>query len=257
MKTKQKNNLAEQWKKDETAHFEGWDFSYITTRMKQQKPSWNYIQTAKKLVKQSNAIIDIDTGGGEVLSKIVSPNQKKVYAIEGYKPNVQVARKNLKKIGVKVFYADSAHKFHFKDETFDLVLNRHGAINAKEIYRVLKKGGVFFTQQVDTKKNLVDLIKTFKGKPKWTFNNLKYRKKELESTGFKILKSKEWRGKIFFKDVGAIVYFLKSTAWLINNFSVKSHLKQLKMLQEKTRHKKELTFTLAKFMMLARKPKNK
>ena len=243
--------LIKQWKKDERAHFEGWDFSYLKKRLSENNVTWDYINLSKELVKKSSLVLDIDTGGGERLLKIHPP--KNSYATEGYKPNVKIARKNLKKIGVKVVYADSAHKLPFKNEIFDLILNRHGAINAKEIYRVLKKEGIFFTQQVDSRKNLVDLIKVFKEKPKWTFNNLNYRKRELEKQGFKVIKSKEWKGQIIFKDVGAIVYFLKSIPWLVDNFSVDSHLRYLEELQRKIEKNGELTFTLANFMIFAKK----
>ena len=247
------NKLLEKlWQKEEKIPFKGWDFSYLNKRMESESPPWDYIKIAKKLVNHSSSLLDIDTGGGERLLEL-SPLPKKSFAIEGYKPNVKVARKNLKKIGVNVIEADSAHKIPFSNESFDLILNRHGAINAKEIYRVLKKGGTFFTQQVDSKKNLVDLIKTFNGKPKWIFNNLSYRKRELKKQGFEILQTGEWQGKITFKDVGAIVYFLKSTPWLVDNFSVSSHLKHLEKLQHQIEKEDTLGFTLSNFMMLAKK----
>lgn len=246
------NNLIEQWKKDERANFEGWDFSYLRNRMKEDKRPWDYIKMAKNLVRNSSSLLDIDTGGGERLLQL-APLPKKSYAIEGYKPNVKVAKRNLKKEGVKVFEADSAHKIPFKDESFDLIINRHGTLNAKEIYRVLKREGILFTQQVDAKRNFVDLIKAFKEKPKWTFNNLTYRKKELEKEGFKIIKAREWKGKITFKDVGAIIYLLKSTPWLVDNFSVESHLKYLEKLQKRLEKNGKLVFTLANFMILAKK----
>lgn len=247
-----KEELLKQWKRDENAHFEGWDFSYLKSRMKQDIPPWNYTKIGKKLVKNSSSLLDIDTGGGERLLELI-PIPRNSYAIEGYKPNVKVARRNLKKAGVRVVYVDSAHEFPFDDEAFDLVLNRHGTLNAKEIYRVLKKNGIFFTQQVDAKRNLVDLIDAFDGKPKWTFNNLRYRTRELRKQGFKVIKSAEWKGKVTLKDVGAIVYFLKATAWLVDNFSVSSHSAYLEKLQAKLEKEGKLTFTLANFMILAKK----
>jgi SAM-dependent methyltransferase len=248
----ERQKLIEQWKKDESAFFEGWDFSYLDTRMKVEGPPWDYAKMAKKLVAKSSSLLDIDTGGGEVLSKL-APFPKKSFAVEGYKPNVKVAQKNLAKFGVKVIEADSSKKIPFDDSFFDLILNRHGTINSKEIHRVLKHGGIFYTQQVDCKRNFADLIKAFEGKQKWTFNNLSYRKKEMKKLGFDIIDSAEWRGDIIFKDVGAIVYLLKSTPWTIDNFSVSSHLKHLEKLQKKLEKKGKLVFTLANFMILARK----
>ncbi len=63
----------------------------------------------------------------------------------------------------------------------------------------------------------------------------------------------EWEGEIVFKDVGAIVYFLRATPWLVDKFSVKSHLKYLERLQDKLDRNGRIIFTLANFMMLAKK----
>ena len=252
MKKEKLQRLIQQWKKDEKAPFEGWDFSYIGKRVKRENPPWSYINIAKNLVRKSSSLLDIDTGGGEILSKL-RPLPKKALAIESYKPNVYVAGKNLKKLGVKVIETDAAKKFPFKDNEFDLILNRHGTINAKEMYRTLNKGGIFFTQQVSPDKDVAEMHRFFHSKPKWTFNNLKYRKKELEKIGFKILKSREWNGKITFYDVGAIVYLLKATPWLIPNFSVDSHLKYLIKLQEKLEKDKKIQFTVSRFLILAKK----
>jgi SAM-dependent methyltransferase len=156
----------------------------------------------------------------EILS-LLKPLPKNSIAIESYKPNVVFARKNLKKYGVKLVETNASKKFPFKDGEFDLILNRHGTINAKEIYRTLKSGGLFFTQQVSADKDVSDMHKIFHSKSKWTFNNLKFRKRELKKLGFEIILSKTWEGKITFYDVGAIVYWLKATPWLVDNFSVK------------------------------------
>lgn len=248
----QKTTPINLYEKDVQAHFEGWDFSYLNRRMVSESPPWNYIALARRFAKNSRIILDIDTGGGEVLSKILTHNQKS-FAIESYKPNVTVARRNLKQQKVRVVEADSGGKFPFATEKFDLILNRHGGINAKEIHRTLKKEGIFCSPQVDTPRNLVDLIKVFGGKPKWTLNNLKHRTKEFEKLGFKILKSRNYIGSIIFKDVGAIVYFLKSTAWLIDDFSPKKFQKQLALLEKRLKKKGELKFTLANFLLIAKK----
>ncbi len=244
-------NVLDVWKKEEKTHFEGWDFSHIRKRMHQDKPPWDYTSIARRLAKSSSKALDIDTGGGEVLLRIEPPEGS--YAAEGYKPNVAVARKNLKGAGVNVVYADAAHKLPFKDKTFDLVLNRHGAINAKEIFRVLKKDGYFLTQQVDSTTNLIDLMRVFGSEPKWTFNNLKFRKAEMKKLGFQVIRSKQWKGKITFKDVGAIVYFLKSIPWTVDEFSVKKYHHQLELLQSRLDSGKALTFMLGNFLILAKK----
>jgi len=246
------NELITQWKKDEKAVFKGWDFSYLKKRLIESKPPWDYVKIAKKLMKKSGSVLDMETGGGEIFSSL-KPFPKHVVAYEGYKPNIPVARKRLKSFGVKVIECRNLKKLPFKDQEFDLVLNRHGAINAKEIYRILKEKGIFFTQQVTGSDDSQDLVKEFGAKRKFSDINLERYAKELKQAGFKIKVSRKWKSRKIFKDVGAIVYYLKAIPWIVKEFSVKNNLKDLKKLQKKLEKDKELKFDTARFMIVAQK----
>lgn len=246
------DSLVEQWKKDENAQFEGWDFSYLEDRMLEEKPNWDYMAKAKELVRKSNSVLDIATGGGEKLAALGPFDGKKVVAIEGYKPNVAVAEKNLESLNIEVLYANDMGSFPFKDESFDLVLNRHGGLNIPEIARVLKKKGVFLTQQVSGDSGL-DLIDFFNEKPKWPTNVLSEVKKKLTDVGMIVKQGEEWEGKISFKDVGALVYYLKAIPWIVDGFTVESHLPYLERLQEKIEKSQGLSFVSRRFLILAEK----
>ena len=131
-------DLIKQLKKDEKTIFKGWDFSYIESRLVQEEPPWDYFNKAKKLLKNSKSVLDMATGGGELFSKFAPFNIKAV-AIEGYPPNVPIAKNLLEPLGVKVLEANEVEKLPFQNNEFDLILNRHGGINkksVKEIYRV-------------------------------------------------------------------------------------------------------------------------
>jgi len=252
-----KANLIKQWKEDEKALFEGWDFSYIKNRWIVEDPNWNYKKIAKKLVKSSESVLDMETGGGEIFSEILASSKpKKIKAFEGYHPNVAVAKKNLEPLGVKVFEVNGI-PFPFKKREFDLVINRHGAINKKiikEINRVLKKGGMFLTQQVETY-NLSDLREVFNERIKWKTNVLSEVKKNLIKNDFEIIESAEWEGKYIFKDVGAIIYFLKYIPWIIDNFSVEKHKSVLFELQKRLEKNGSLKFKQRLFYILSKKLK--
>lgn len=242
-----KNGLHQQWKKDEAAHFEGWDFSYIKDRYQEQKPPWDYIALAKELVKNSTELLDMATGGGEVFSQL-APFPKKTYAIEEWHPNVSVAEERLAPLGVKVIEVESDSDLPFIDGQFDLIVNRHGGYNMKELNRILQKGGQFFTQQVGGG-NLLDLMQFFESKQKWPLNALDKRISEFEENGFTIKRSEEWEGKTTFSDVGAVVYFLKAIPWVVDDFSVDSHLPYLERLQEKLEHDGKLTFVSTRYLL--------
>ncbi len=247
------NRLLKKWKIDEKAHFEGWNFSYIKDRYKDEKPNWDYNSLAKLLVQQSTSLLDMATGGGEVFSQF-APFPKHTYAIEGWHPNVAVAERRLVPLGVTVIEAKDHQLLPFKDRQFDLITNRHGGYNIKELHRILKPGGQFFTQQVSGD-NLEDLEEFFNTKPKWSYNTLEHRITEFEENDFTIIDSKSWSGTVTFYDVGAIVYFLKAIPWIVEGFSVDTHQSYLEKLQEKLDNGQKLHFTSKRHLIHAQKNK--
>lgn len=249
----QGENLIKQWLTDEKAPFQGWDFCYIKKRYKEEEPNWDYKLMAKKIIKNAKSVLDIGTGGGEIFAEILSVfTPPKAYAIEGYKPNVSVAKKKLKQFVVKVIHANETKRLPFGDGTFDLVLNRHSGLKVKEIARITASGGIFLTQQVDGR-HQKDLMKEFGVSPKWEFNTLSNVKNDLNDAGFHVKEAKEWTGKSIFQDVGALVYLLKATPWLVDGFSVEKHLSILEKLHKRVEKNGKLIFTAKKFFILAKK----
>ena len=128
---------------------QGWDFSYLEGRRHEDSPTWDYADIVSSMLDGVSDMLDMDTGGGEVLLNVrerarVWPDR--VIAAEGYKPNVAVAAGNLKAIGAEVIECNSAAELPFEDESFDLVINRHGAYSVPEVKRILRPGGIFATQ---------------------------------------------------------------------------------------------------------------
>jgi len=244
-------NLYSHWRKDEQAPFAGWDFSYLNDQWIEEHPSWDFKALARQLVQKSKAVLDMGTGGGEILSSF-APFPKHTVAIEGWRPNVAVAKRRLEPLGVTVLEVDESDELPFIDGEFDLVLNRHSAFRATEVFRILKTGGTFLTQQVGGG-NLNDLVKEFDVVPQykdWTLGTIK---KQIQDAGFSIKEAEEWIGKVEFKDVGAIVYFLKAIPWVIRDFSVDNNLHHLKRLQDRIDSGEKLAFTQVRFLVQANK----
>jgi len=247
-------DLYFQWKKDEGAPFTGWDFSYLKGRWKEERPSWDYVRKAQALAKKAAAILDVGTGGGEILA-LLWPFPAHTVATEGWLPSVPIARKRLEPLGAKVVAADESGKLPFADEEFDLVLNRHSAYNDREVFRVLRTGGHFLTEQVGGD-NLEDLLREFSVELQFKDWTLGVAKQRLEEVGFKITQAREWSGRVEFNDVGALVYFLKAIPWIVKDFSVDNYLPVLKKLQSRINMGESLVFTTARFMILAEKDKS-
>lgn len=92
-------------------------------------------------------LLDLDTGGGEFLLSLRHPYSN-TSATEAYPPNVRLCEKTLCPLGVDFHRADASEDLPFEDEAFDIVINRHGSFCVSELHRVVKRGGIFITEQV-------------------------------------------------------------------------------------------------------------
>lgn len=214
--------------------FSGWDFSYLTAskRMHEKPLKWNYFNIVKPFLLKASCMLDMGTGGGEVLSTL-SPLPPEVFATESYKPNIRIAKKKLESLGVTVIGLEEEKEppfnsnLPFEDEHFDLIINRHEGYYPKELKRILKVNGIFITQQVGSI-SVLNLLQFLNQKTTSVANwNLKSAINELESYDFRIIASGEDVAFIRFYDIGAIVYYLKAIPWLIEDFNVKSYKEEL------------------------------
>ena len=247
--------LIESWKKEESRPFTGWDFSYLDGRMLEEQPPWSYLTLAGELMRQSTAVLDMGTGGGERLLRLRDHWPEKVVVTEDYPPNIALARERLGPLGVQVVVVALLRDgpMPFLDHEFDLVLNRHSGLNCDEVARILSPGGTFLTQQVHGLW-AQDLLAVFGARPQWPDETPDYYLPRLERAGLRIERAEDWQGKLVFTDVGAIVYYLKAVPWNVPGFSVERHREHLLGLQRRLENGEVLTFEARKYIIEARKP---
>ncbi|MFC1948804.1 methyltransferase domain-containing protein [Chloroflexota bacterium] len=244
-------DLYSQWKEEYEAPFSGWDFSYLNDRWIYENPPWDYARQARQLVQQSTALLDMGTGGGEFLASL-APLPKYTCATEGWKTNVAVAKAKLETLGARVLEVDESNELPFSDGEFDTVLNRHSAFKSVEVFRVLKPGGTFLTQQVGGN-DLQDFAEEFDTNPQYQEFTFATIKKEIEDAGFSVKNAEEWYGKMEFMDVGAIVYFIRAIPWTVPGFNFDKNIHHLEKLQYKLDRGEKLAFTRVRFLFQAEK----
>lgn len=235
--------LLNDWRREETQPFAGWDFSYLAGRMTEDKEPWSYMDRAAALLDAATSAVDLDTGGAERLLKLREHWPPRMVATEEYPPNLALARQRLEPLGVPVVPVSLTDDdpMPFANGEFDLILNRHGAFNPAEIARCLARGGTFLTQQVHGLAEW-DLVAAFGAtQPYADATPAKY-VPQLQAAGLTIVDLQEWQGRLRFTDVGAIVYYLKATPWTVPGFSVESHARYLFALQERVEAGEELSF---------------
>lgn len=245
-----KTLLDEAW----TAPFSGWDFSYLQGRYIDHSPSWDYRDMAIQSLRAAQAVLDMDTGGGELLSGM-APFPALICATEGYGPNVPIARARLEPLGVLVEQVFEGQPLPFPAEQFDLVLNRHGYYDPREVMRTLRPGGRLLTQQVGGR-NMIHVNEMLQDSPEhpyatWT---LAYATNELVQAGFEILTTAEEFPPVEFLDIGALVYFLKAISWQIEDFTPEKYLDKLTRIDTIIRSAGQFSSYEHRFLIEARKP---
>jgi SAM-dependent methyltransferase len=234
--------------------FAGWDFNFIHGRFVENPPSWDYRAIVMDRIKTAKSLLDLDTGGGEFLESL-QPLPAGTCATEGYPPNVKIATARLEPLGVKVANTHAAINLPFEDGSFNLVINRHGGILAPEIGRVLKSGGKFVTQQVGDK-NCLLLNEALQNVPDFTFSEWSMERavRQLEAAGMRILERKEEFPAAEFKDIGAVVYYLKAISWQVSDFSIGKYYDRLAEIQQTIQDKGGFTVKEHRFLIEAQKP---
>lgn len=248
--------LEKQWYlEEEAAHIKGWDFSHIHGRYEEEEDlPWDYEGVIQSYRKDEMKILDLDTGGGEFLLSLGHP-YKNLSATEAYPPNVELCKYKLLPLGIDFKEAVATKYLPYPNETFDMVINRHGGFNEKEIYRVLKPNGLFITQQVgaENDRGLVELLYSSLPDLPAPDNYLSITEQKFIDTGFMIMKGQEAFRPIKFYDVGALVWFARIIEWEFPDFSVDKHLKELWKAQEILENKGRIEASIHRYMMVARK----
>ena len=251
---KRHTTLLARWKAEEQVPFIGWDFSYIDGRMFEEQPPWSYTQHAGELLQSATCALDMGTGGGERLLELRPQWSPVLVATEDYAPNVYLAGRRLASEGCSVVVArlSDTDPLPFSEGAFDVVLNRHSGLNAFEVARILSRNGRFYTQQIHGLW-AADLLAVFDASPQWPDSSPEKYVPRLEASGLTIVDVAEWNGRLRFKDVGAIVYYLRAAPWLVPGFSVDTHADALLRLQTQLESGESLEYSIGKYAIEARR----
>jgi SAM-dependent methyltransferase len=250
MKTRSYEELVEEAFAQE---FSGWDFSRLKGRYFESEPFWNYRQMALERMRLASSMLDMGTGGGEFLASL-SDLPVQTYATEYYPPNIPIATQRLTPSGVQVVPLKDEHILPFQNEMFDLVINRHEFYELSEVWRILKPGGIFLTQQVGPR-NCVQLNQYLDAPldpdtAKWS---LSQEKQNFIDEGFTVLQCYEQVLESNFYDIGAVVFYLKVIEWQIEDFSVEKFEQRLREMHRLIEEQGTFYATEHRFLIEAQK----
>ncbi|MGV9290096.1 class I SAM-dependent methyltransferase [Streptomyces sp. NPDC003719] len=240
---------------------EGWDFSWFEGRATEERPSWGYARSMAGRLAGAGAVLDVQTGGGEVLDlalDLAAPDRPLlVVATEGWAPNVAKATGLLRPRGVAVVAAPDDAPLPFADGAFDLVVSRHPVRpHWAEIARVLRPGGTYFAQHVGPA-SVFELVEFFLGplpEENRTARHPDLERADAEAAGLEVVGVRAERLRMEFHDIGAVVHFLRKVVWMVPGFTVEEYRPRLRELHDRIEADGAFVAHSARQLFEARKP---
>ncbi|AXL90704.1 SAM-dependent methyltransferase [Streptomyces sp. CB09001] len=219
---------------------EGWDFSWFEGRATETRPSWGYARSMAGRLAGATAVLDVQTGGGEVLDFALeaagADRARLVAATEGWAPNAAEATRLLRPRGVPVVASADDAPLPFADGAFDLVVSRHPVEpHWDEVARVLMPGGTYFAQHVGPA-SVFELIEYFLGplpEDSHRHRDPERERADAEAAGLEVVELRAERLRMEFRDIGAVVHFLRKVVWMVPGFTVEAYRDRLRDLHER------------------------
>ncbi|KAK9762748.1 hypothetical protein K7432_011215 [Basidiobolus ranarum] len=239
----------------ESVSVAGWDFSWLDGRATEERPSWGYARSMGERMATATAALDIQTGGGEVLAS-VPKLPKLIVATESWPPNIAKATELLHPLGVVVVQDEDNPPLPFADNAFDLVVSRHPVTTWwKEIARVLRPGGTYYSQHVGPA-SVFELVEYFLGpQPVARLGRRpEVAREEAEAAGLEVIDLRLETLRTEFYDIGAVIYFLRKVIWMVPGFTVDQYRDRLRELHEQIQAEGPFVAHTTRFLIEARKP---
>ncbi|MFJ6439555.1 class I SAM-dependent methyltransferase [Streptomyces sp. NPDC091649] len=236
---------------------DGWDFSWLDGRATEERPSWGYARAMADRLGRAHAALDLQTGGGEVLA--AAPKLPPVtVATEAWPPNIARATALLHPLGAVVVADEDEPPLPFGDEAFDLVVSRHPVTTWwEEIARVLTPGGTYFSQQVGPA-SVFELVEYFLGPQPPEVRRSRHpedARAAATAAGLEVVDLRSETLRTEFRDIGAVVYFLRKVIWMVPGFTVERYRPQLAALHRQIEAEGPFLASTARFLVEARKPR--
>jgi SAM-dependent methyltransferase len=237
---------------------DGWDFSWLAGRATEQRPSWGYTRTVVGRLQEAPAVLDIQTGGGEVFAEILTRAARRpdvLAATEGWPANFAVASARLSPFGVDLRHCANDSPLPFAADSFDLIISRHPTTtNWDSVAEVLRPGGTYLCQGIGDGTNH-ELSAALMGSVP-DFDELGWQKAGEAATaaGLTIADLRHEALRAEFFDIGAVVYFLRKVIWTVPDFTVDRYLPELAALHDRIVAEGCFVSYARRYFIEARKP---
>jgi hypothetical protein len=237
---------------------DGWDFSWFAGRATEERPAWGYTRLLAERAAGAHALLDVQTGGGEVLAEVLSRLPRRpgtLAATESWTPNLALARQHLAPYGATVAEAADGAALPYPDGAFDLVASRHPTVtNWAETARVLAPGAVYLSQQVGAG-SMRELTEFFLGPVEpGTARRPETMAAAARDAGLVVTELRPQALRAEFFDVAAVIVFLRKVIWTVPGFDVEKHRDRLAELHQHIQAEGSFVAHSRRFLLAARRP---
>lgn len=229
--------------------FSGWDLSELRVRPLEPGPPWDYEAIARERAAGASQVLDLGTGGGEVLSRVADGLPARFAATEEWVVNAPLARDRLRPMGIDVVRASSL-RLPFRGGAYDLVLSRHEELAPAEVVRVLRPGGCAVTQQVSHRR-LEELRDFFPRMAVFPDHYAEYQR-GFAAAGLTV-RAQEHAWSVAYETLGDLVFVLLVAPWEIPGFDPEREIDALLAVEDALGGEHGIVITDRRYLIVAEK----
>lgn len=203
----------------------------------------------------NSIVLDVGCADGRFTLSL-SPNFKKIFAVDLSEGMLKSAKKNQLKLGVSniSFEKQDASHLFFPNSFFDLIYSRRGPTYYKEFFRLLKKGGYYVEIQIgeNDARSIKEVFGRGQDYGKWNNPKIQENKQEIKDAGFKITFAQDYIYNECYKTAEDLQTFLEGVP-IFEDFDPEKDKRFLNKYIRAYAKKKGILLTRHRVLIVAKK----
>lgn len=220
-----------------------------------------YIRRIVSEVKPGDMVLDVGCGTAHIIGELVKRTNNVFYVgLDISSAMAKIAGGNSKGIMEIGIMRGDGLNLPFKDESFQVVMNRLADFSLNEVYRVLKSGGAFFRFGLGPEGSN-EILSIFPDRydeggfffPK---NPRRWKKdvvKEMQASGFSEIRLNDYKGKSYYLNVESLMDLIEMVP-LVKDFDRRKDRDKLRRFSKKCKTKRGIPITDHFYILDGTKP---